>query len=80
MNLEVKAKELTLNKYLIGYIASEEDEKKILNQLAQKYIETSNIKKEDIISVKVNTDVQYKDKTININKINSRTKFNRRNS
>ena len=71
LKLEVKAKELTLNKHLIGYLASEEDGKEILNQVAQRYIEISNIKKEDIISVKVSTDAEYKDKTIDINKVNS---------
>lgn len=71
LKLEVKAKELTLNKHLIGYIASEEDGKELLNQVAQRYIKILNIKKKDIISIKINTDAQYKDKTIEINKVNS---------
>lgn len=67
LNMQVTAKKMILNNYVVGYVASEEEGKEILKNLPQKYIDNKN--KENIISINVNTDAKYIDEKVALKEI-----------
>lgn len=71
LNGEVTAKKMILNNYMVGYVANEQEGKEILKSLSQKYIDDKIIDKQNIISIKVNTDAKYVDENVKLKEVKS---------
>ncbi|SHK11153.1 Murein DD-endopeptidase MepM and murein hydrolase activator NlpD, contain LysM domain [Clostridium cavendishii DSM 21758] len=72
LNIDVNAKAFILNDKVVGYVSDIEEGKKILKELPDLYIKSGKIDKKNIIYIRVNTNSQYKDEIVKLNKISSK--------
>ena len=74
LNKEIKCSSFFMNNKEYGTLAKTEEGKEVLKKVADAYLTKNNIDSKDVISIDIKANIDYKDTTNNISKIDSTDK------